>query len=184
MQRILLQIILVFAAAAPSVFAINYHAYTSGVECEGESFYCSDDGNTCCGYPANFGYSANFENLPQHAYAEGFKDGTCNEGNLSDNVLFSLHGSWAGPKTKCWNGGGFHRATNLMWHPSSFTKRLSNSVNANQECYSPSGFRYQDQNGVCRDIKLERGVDMSEAEKVAELYKAGNFDALAQYLDN
>lgn len=52
-------------AMSSTVSALNYRVYSSTNSCSGSSFGCSDNGAVCCGsWPAAYGYSAQFDNLP------------------------------------------------------------------------------------------------------------------------
>ncbi len=51
-------------AAIPTISALNYRGYSSTNSCSGSNFGFSDNGAVCRSLPTGYGYSAQFDNLP------------------------------------------------------------------------------------------------------------------------
>ncbi|KAF9536752.1 hypothetical protein CPC08DRAFT_609046, partial [Agrocybe pediades] len=117
---------------------VNYRGYASTVSCSGSAFGCTDGGWVCCSLPTGFGLSVQFDNLPAGTQGQGYTNGGCSA------FLFDLFG----PGTKCWNGGGNHRATNINWfHSPQGHKRDLAAQRENEEdstaCVEPAFFEYE-----------------------------------------
>ncbi|KAJ3536256.1 hypothetical protein NMY22_g6107 [Coprinellus aureogranulatus] len=148
---------------------VTYRGYTSTVQCSGTNFWCRDEGLVCCGpFPVGFAFSAQFENLPAGTRGEGFTD-ACR------SVIFSVFG----PGTKCWNGGG-RRANWLEWFHSA--GRLPEQIRdgSGEGCVPPSGFTYQDGQGVEHSIQVPAG-QANATEVIAQQFLNKDWKALAAY---
>jgi len=157
-----------------NALAITYRGYASSVSCSGSSFYCSDGGAVCCSLPTGYGLSVAFENLPAGTQGQGYTGGSCS------NFLFDLYG----PGTKCWNGGGSKRATNINWFHSPYGRSIAISDRADEDgsnCTEPVAFEYETPEGTSRIIKVP--TEKGSGEKVAALYLEKNFAGLAAYED-
>ncbi|KAF4612515.1 hypothetical protein D9613_012762 [Agrocybe pediades] len=88
--------------------------------------------------------------------------------------------------TKCWNGGGNHRATNINWfHSPQGHRRDLAAQRENEEgstaYVEPAFFEYELADGTIRTIKVP--VEKGSAQKIANLHQANDFLALAEYED-
>jgi hypothetical protein len=146
---------------------ITYRGYSSTVQCSGANFFCRDGGAVCCGpMPAGFGFSAQFEDLPNGSQGQGYTD-ACRA------FLFAVFGSG----TKCWNGGGA-RANFLNWFHSAGRRAVSDGTGV--DCATPTGFSYQDAAGISRVIKVPAGL-ANATQVIADEYTNKNWKALAAY---
>ena len=158
---------LTILAATNGGMAVVYRGYSNTVQCSGSNFFCNDGGAVCCGpFPAGFGYSAQFENLPNGSQGQGYTD-ACR------SFLFALFGSG----TKCWNGGGA-RANYLNWFHSA--GRIAARDGEAKECVAPSGFTYEDGQGAKHSIRIPAGT-ANATEAIAKHYQNKDWKALASY---
>ncbi|KAI4087636.1 MAG: hypothetical protein LQ344_006634 [Seirophora lacunosa] len=164
-------------AMSSTVSALNYRVYSSTNSCSGSSFGCSDNGAVCCGsWPAAYGYSAQFDNLPIGTQGQGYTGGSCR------SFLFAVYGSG----TQCWKSGGGSRATNANWFHSASRRVKARAEEApasasgeGKEC-SPHFFSYAAENGEARTIKVNSA---EEAGVIAKHFEDGNKTALADFDD-
>ncbi|KAJ3517025.1 hypothetical protein NMY22_g14060 [Coprinellus aureogranulatus] len=130
-------------------------------------FSLMDGGGVCCGpFPVGFGFSAQFENLPAGTLGQGYTD-ACRA------FLFAVFG----PGTKCWNGGGA-RANFLNWFHSSGREAARDESGEN--CVAPSGFTYNDSQGVEHSIRVPVG-QANATEVIAQKFANKDWEGLAAY---
>lgn len=165
--QLLSAVTLTVLAVTGESMAITYRGYSNTVQCSGANFFCNDGGAVCCGpFPAGFGYSAQFENLPNGSQGQGYT-------NACSNFLFALFGSG----TKCWNGGGA-RANYLNWFHSA--GRVPAADGSGENCAAPVGFSYHDDKGVERTIVVPAGR-ANATEAIAQQYVNKDWKALETY---
>ncbi|KAL8851498.1 MAG: hypothetical protein Q9221_003598 [Calogaya cf. arnoldii] len=155
-------------AAIPMISALDYCAFSSTTGCNGPAFCCSDGGAVCCGgMPAGFGYSAQFDRLPQGTQGQGYFDSGCSK--------FAFRA--LGPGTECWKGGG-KRVRSINWFHSAGSRVKARQVAdaaANATECSPYFFSYLDKHGSMREVKVDNA---EHAEVLAKQYEEGNLEAL------
>ena len=149
-------------------FGIAFRGYASAVSCSGDNFQCDIPGAVCCSVPTGFGFSAQFDNLPNGIQGQGYADEGCT------SFLFSVFGLG----TQCWNGEGVSFAS-LDW----FHSPVKRDAGAESECVGPALFEYTDpSSGQVRAIKVPgAGKNTTEAEIIANLRLKSQFASLEKY---
>jgi hypothetical protein len=161
-----------FAVPALSQDTINIMAYKSNMRCMGPKFtFCNVAPGICCNnIPRGYGYSAFFQGLMPGSVGDGFVMSSC-----ASQQLFEVH-----PGRECWNSMSSHPVGSMNWHPAGGCAERCLLEDGRTKGPAPSLFTYDDHVGVENTIAVPVD-DEDAAQKIADLYEAKDFEALAKY---
>jgi hypothetical protein len=161
----LLSLLTVALFAVPAL-SLNIIVYISDSGCIGASFtYFNVLLDTCFNFPIQFGYSVLFQGLGLGSVGVGFAGNSC-----TSEVLFTVSLG-----ADCWNSRGSRRVGSMSW------QRAGSLLQDGQtKGPAPSLFTYDDHVGVENTIVVPAD-DEDAAQKIADLYEAKDFEALAKY---
>ncbi|KIJ92434.1 hypothetical protein K443DRAFT_125952 [Laccaria amethystina LaAM-08-1] len=167
----LLSLLTVALFAVPAL-SVSITVYTSNSRCIGTSFTYLNvvPGRCITNVPTGYGHSVSFQGLPLGSVGDGFVGPSC-----ATRHLFELTAQGAG----CWSSlSNGLRAGALSWQR---FRRSGGLVEDGQtKGPAPSLFTYDDHTGVQNTIVVPAD-DEDAAQKIADLYEANDFEALAKY---
>lgn len=158
-----------FAVPASSQRTLNIEVFDSPRRCLGTSFIFRNvaPGVCCTNIPRGYGFSVSFLGLQAGSVGDGFVTNSC----ASQHLFEVFRGG------ECWQSRDGRRVGAVRWKPAGPCPGCL-LEDGQTKGPAPSVFTYDDHSGVKNTIVVPAD-DEDAAQKIADLYEAKDFEALA-----